>query len=68
MSPLFTCKLPRKGMIKQYLLWKAVNHIQCLSKIWGIQCIPTQPKQVVQRENNNESKSRQSIPTSNFII
>ena len=27
-----------------------------------------QPKQVVQRESNNESKARKSIPTLNFII
>ena len=35
---------------------------------YHIQCIPIQPKQVVQRESNNGSKSRESIPTSNCVI
>ena len=30
--------------------------------------IPIQPKQVVQRDSKNESKSRKIIPTLNFII
>ena len=33
-----------------------------------MQCIPIQPKQVVQAESNDESKSRKSIMTINFII
>ena len=32
-----------------------------------MQCIPIQPKQVVQAESNDESKSRKSIMTTNFI-
>ena len=45
---------------------KAVNHIhpRSLKNLRHTVRIPIQPKQVVQRDGNNES----SIPTSNFII
>ena len=42
-----------------------------LNGLWSLKNLRhtvIQPKQVVQRESNNESKSRKSIPTSNFII
>ena len=42
-----------------------------LNGLWSLKNLRhtvIQPKQVVQRESNNESKSRKSIPTLNFII
>ena len=47
-----------------------MNHIhpRSLKNLRHTVRIPIQPKQVGQRDSNNESKSRKSIPTSNLII
>ena len=61
----------KKVLIKQYLLYDICSEshpCKSLKNLRHTVRIHMQPKQVVQRDSNNESKSRKSIPTSNFII
>ena len=57
-------------MIKQYLLYDICSEShpsKSLKNLRHTVRIHMQPKQVVQRDSNNESKSRKSIPTSNLL-
>ena len=61
----------KKVMIKQYLLYDICSEShpsKSLKNLRHTVRIHMQPKQVAQRDSNNESKSRKRIPTSNFII
>ena len=71
MFPLFTCKLKKKVQSNTYYDIGSESHPSNVfekPEAYHIQCIPRQPKKVAQRESNNGSKSRESIPTSNYVI